>query len=201
MAAARGGSLRSSRTFFAGEADRERPRGGGPAARRRPVVLTVVDDSPAAPAAARFAGEVARWIGGDVVVLAVVPVPKTGRRSGIRRRSEVPPSREAAAAVGRVRPVLDALKVGYRVERLACRAAPATPRRSRRVAAAVLGAVRDLAPVLVVVGHADGDPAPWSVAGRLVARAEVDVLVVPAPTAADPAGETPPAGVEGGQVA
>ncbi len=155
---------------------------GGLPVGRASVILAAIEDSPAAVPVARWAGEVARAAGGDIVVLVTQPVlPEIHGLAGMGwlDGSEAV-EQEAAATVGRVRPVLERMGVAFRVEVRPCLARRWAAGRARQAAKALLRAARDIGADLIVVGHR---PARRhmrsSVAARVVQRAGCDVLVVP----------------------
>lgn len=149
------------------------------------MVLAAIDDTPAAIAVARGAGDAALALGGEVVAFTAVGVlPDFRSLAGLGWIDE-PQSvaDDAEATLGRVGPVLDRLGVAHRT--LVGSYVLRGGRRSRvgQIARAVRRAAAGEGAGLVVVGHTPHRrPARSSVAARLLRGAAPDVLVVPTPT-------------------
>lgn len=157
-----------------------------------PVVLAAIDDSPAAVAVARAAGEAAQARDGEVVVFTAVGVlPEYHALAGLGWLDE-PGSvaDDADATLGRVRPVLAHLGVSYRARVGSYVVRGGRRSRTAQIARAVRHAADADGAALIVIGHTpDRRSARSSVAGRLLRRARHDALVVPVPAAWCAAGE------------
>lgn len=149
---------------------------------RASVVVAAIEDSPTAVPVARWAGDVARATGGEIVVFVAQPVlPEIHGPAGMGWLDETEAVEQGAAAtVGRVRPTLERTGVPFRIEVRPCLARRWAAARTRQAAKALLRAARDVGADLIVIGHR---PARRhmrsSVAARVVQRAGCDVLVVP----------------------
>lgn len=146
------------------------------------VIVAAIEDSPTAVPVARWAGEVARAGGGKVVVFVAQPVlPEIHGLAGMGWLDESEAAgQEAAATVGRVRPVLERMGVPFRVDVRPCLARRRAAGRARQAAKAILRAARDVGADLIVVGHRPSrGHRRSSVAAMVVRRARCDVLVVP----------------------
>lgn len=160
------------------------------------VVLAAVDDSVAAVAVARAAGESALARGAQVVVFTAVGVLPEDRAltgmDGIDAPGSV--ACDADAALGLVRPVLDRLGVNYRTRVGAYVVRGGRRGRARRIARAIQRGAESEAAALIVVGHASGRrSARSSVAGRLLPGSAREVLVVPLTSPSSPTAEAPTA--------
>ena len=118
------------------------------------AVLAAVDDSPTAPGVARRAADIALASDGTVVVFTAVPVlPQMHTRFDVGRTDEHRVvGDDGAATVARVLPILDSLKVPYRIAPV-----PATVRWGRGVpprdiARSIRRAARDAGADVIVVG-------------------------------------------------
>lgn len=160
----------------------QRARTGGRGVGSPSVIVAAIDDSPTAVPVARWAGEVARAGGGEIVVFVAPPVlPEI---HGLARTRWPAGSeairREAAATVGRVQPVLASMGAPFRVEAHPRPARRWAAGRARQAAKASLRAARDVGADLIVVGHRPSRRhRRSSVAAMVVRRARCDVLVVP----------------------
>lgn len=145
------------------------------------VVLAAVDDSVAAVAVARAAGETALTRGAQVVVFTAVGVlPEHRVLAGLGWIDE-PESvaEDAEATLGRVRPMVDRLGVSYQIRVGVYMVRGGRWGRARQIASAIQRAT-DEAAALVVIGHTSNRRAArCSVAGRLLRRSTRDVLVLP----------------------
>ncbi len=161
-----------------------------------PTVLAAVEDSPDAVSVARWASQIARAGGGEVVVFVTLPVPPAIHGlAGLRWLDDaVMIEDEGAATVGRVRPVLERMGVPFRVEVRPCLARRSAGGRARQAAGALLRAARDVGADLIVLGYRPvGGSSP---AAQVIRRARCDVLVVPRDLAAVDVGHDRRTGVE-----
>ena len=158
---------------------------------RTEVVLAAVDDSVAAVAVARSAGETALTCGAQVVVLAAVEVPPEhpalAGPTGIDEPGPI--AGDADATLGRARPMLDRLDVKYRTRVAAYVVRGGRWGRGRRIAYAVQRAADGEATAPIADGHALGrHPARWG----LLRRGAPDVLAVPVTSMSPASDRTPP---------
>lgn len=159
----------------------------------RAVVLAAVDDSAAAVAVARAAGEAALTRGARVVVFTAVGVlPEYRALAGLGWIDEPGSVAEDGEAIlGRVRPVLDRLGVSYRTRVSAYVVRGGRWGRAAEIARAVRHAADAEGAALIVIGHtAERRHAHSSVSGRLLRRSTRDVLLVPVTVAPSPDSET-----------
>jgi len=160
------------------------------------VVLAVADDSVAAVAVARAAGEAALTCGREVVLFTVAGAHPEYRGPAGLGWIDGPGSvaDDADATFGRVRPMLDRLGVSYRTRVDSSVVGGGRWGRGRQIAREIQRAAEGEAAALVVIGHPSGRRrARSSVARRILRRTTCDVLVVPVTTASSPARDTPTA--------